>query len=96
MPTCVIFDFDECLSVIQTGPIDARGETGKVIEVIDKVFGGERRFDEINSFLRQMCEAGVLLAVVSRNSHDVVHQALATVQWEGLFESGGIHCREVV
>eukprot|EP00440_Ansanella_granifera_P029605 gb/GFBE01032157.1/.p1 GENE.gb/GFBE01032157.1/~~gb/GFBE01032157.1/.p1 ORF type:complete len:263 (+),score=58.45 gb/GFBE01032157.1/:1-789(+) len=69
---CTVFDFDEVLSVQQVLGAAQLSEHG-----LRRVFGGAERLAALDVLLQDLLEHDVALAVVSRNSSEIVRRALA-------------------
>lgn len=64
-----VFDFDSTLTVKEVGDYD-------VADCIERVFGGEKRFQIIKQLFQELGVSNVTIVICSFNSHDVIQRAL--------------------
>eukprot|EP00662_Eupelagonemidae_sp_cell21_P054230 gene54231-42634_t len=77
-PCAVVFDFDHVLAVTELGATDVAHD------LVAGGFGGATRVAQLRTMLASLAAGGAALAVVSRNSRDVVRRALGPPPGVGL------------
>jgi len=86
--TLIVFDFDDTIAAVNV-------EDHMLASPVDAAFGGEARVAALNALFHELHGAGITLAVLSFNSHDILTRALSSVNLLQYFHPTFIFGREV-
>lgn len=86
-----VLDFDQTLASSEVSYFEAESD-----DVLEAVFGGSARHAQLSAFLNDLISRGVVLAIVSFNSAQLIKRVLSAAGWtdhfdERIFGSDEVH-----